>query len=175
MYRAKSQDDSSAAAVPTHELRLGDDMSRVERALPGAAGRGELHLLYQPLVTLDGRITGVEALLRWTSPTLGEVPPTALVALAERSGEIVSIGRWALEQAWSDRQRWQSQHSGGLSLSVNISVPQFMSAGFVETVRAVLTGTSVDPAFLTLEVTETVFCATTNERWSSWRTSRSSA
>lgn len=157
MYRTKSQHRDGADEVHPGELRPGDDASRVERALSGAAGRGELYLLYQPLVTLDGRITGVEALLRWTSPTLGEVPPTVLVPLAERSDEIVSIGRWALEQAWADRQLWQSRQSSGLSLSVNVSVPQFMSAGFVETVRTVLAGTSVDPGFLTLEVTETVF------------------
>ncbi len=157
MYWAKSHRGSRADAVHLEELRAGDDTIRVERALAGAVRRGELHLLYQPLVTPDGRITGVEALLRWTSPALGEVPPTVLVPLAERSGEIVSIGRWALEQAWADRQLWQSRQSSGLSLSVNVSVPQFMSAGFVETVRTVLARTSVEPALLTLEVTETVF------------------
>ena len=157
MYRAKPH--YSGHLDPTHprELHLGEDASRVARALVGAAARGELRLVYQPIVTLDGQIAGVEALLRWTSPTLGEIPPTVLVPLAEHSGDIVAIGRWALQQAWSDRQDWQVQHAKGLSLAVNVSVPQFMSAGFVDTVRAVLDSTSVDPAFLTLEVTESVF------------------
>jgi diguanylate cyclase (GGDEF)-like protein len=157
MYRAKPHHSARLEGLHPSELDLGDDISRMERALAGAAARGELRLLYQPIVALDGQVAGVEALLRWTSPTLGEVPPTVLIPLAEHSGEIVAIGRWALQQAWSDRRAWQSQHASRLSLAVNVSVPQFMSAGFVETVRAVIDSTSVDPAFLTLEVTESVF------------------
>jgi diguanylate cyclase (GGDEF)-like protein len=157
MYRAKSHDRGGPGAARPGEMQFGEETSRAEREFAGAALRGELRLLYQPIVTLDGEIAGVEALLRWTSPSLGEVPPTVLIPLAEHSGEIVAIGRWALEQAWADRQDWAFQHTSGLSLSVNVSAAQFMSAGFVETVKAVLDSTSVDPAFLTLEVTESVF------------------
>ena len=153
MYREKQREGGNADAVHLAELQLGEDASRVERALSDAAEHGELRLLYQPIVTVDGKMTGAEGLLRWRSPTLGEVPPTVLIPLAEHSGKIGAIGRWALEQAWSDRYRWQIQRSDGLSLSVNVSVPHFMSAGFV----AVVETTSVAPWFLTLEVTETVF------------------
>jgi diguanylate cyclase (GGDEF)-like protein len=156
MYRAKPH-HSRPDAPHVNEPRLGEDASRVERALADAVAHGELRLVYQPIVTIDGQIAGVESLLRWANPTLGEISPTVLIPLAEHSGDIIGIGRWALEQAWSDRQDWPPQHTEGLSLAVNVSVPQFMSVGFVETVRAVLDGTTVDPAFLTLEVTESVF------------------
>jgi diguanylate cyclase (GGDEF)-like protein len=157
MYRGKPHLRGRADAMHPGDLHLGGAATGVERALAGAAARDELRLVYQPIVSLDGEIAGVEALLRWSSPDLGEISPTVLIPLAEHSGDIVAIGRWALQQAWSARQDWQSEHAPGLSLAVNVSVPQFMSGGFVETVSEVLEGTSVDPACLTLEVTESIF------------------
>jgi hypothetical protein len=100
--------------------------------------RGELYTDYQPIVTtVDGQITGFEALLRWAHPTRGLVAPTTLVPLAEQSGLITNIGRWVLEQAWTDRRRWRSDHGGDdFAMSVNVSAHQFMSAGFAATVVA---------------------------------------
>ena len=106
---------------------------------------------------LDGRVTGAEALLRWAHPSRGAIAPTVLIPLAERSGEIIDIGRWVLQRAWSDRRRWQNHHANDLSVSVNVSAHQLMSAGFAETVAAVLDTGSADPGLLTLEVTESIF------------------
>ena len=84
------------------------------------------------MATADGRITGVEALLRWMHPSRGLVAPTVLIPLAEQSGLIGEIGQWVLEQAWADRHRWQSQRPGSdLAMSVNVSAHQLMSPGFV--------------------------------------------
>jgi diguanylate cyclase (GGDEF)-like protein len=158
MYRIKRRRGGEVPAFDLSQLHLVEDQDRLEHALPGAAERGELHLAYQPIVAAaDGRLTGVEALLRWTHPRRGLIPPAVLIPLAERSGQIIDIGRWVLEQAWSDRDRWQSDSADDLSVSVNVSAHQLMSAGFADTVAAVLDGSSTRPGLLTLEVTESVF------------------
>jgi len=158
MYRTKRRRGGQLAAFDLSELDPVADQHYLEYALPGAADRGELHLAYQPIVdAADGRLTGVEALLRWTHPRRGLIPPAVLIPLAERFGQIIDIGKWVLEQAWSARQRWQGDHAEELSVSVNVSAHQLMSAGFVDTVAAVLDSASIRPGLLTLEVTESVF------------------
>jgi diguanylate cyclase (GGDEF)-like protein len=156
MYRTKRRRGGELPDFDPSALYLVKDQDRLEHALPGAADRGELHLAYQPIVAAaDGRLTGVEALLRWSHPSRGLIPPAVLIPLAER--QIIDIGRWVLEQAWSDRDRWQSDNADDLSVSVNVSAHQLMSAGFADTVAAVLDGGSTRPGLLTLEVTESVF------------------
>jgi diguanylate cyclase (GGDEF)-like protein len=158
MYRVKRRRGGELQGIDLSELYLVEDQERLEHALPGAARRGELHLAYQPIVAAaDGRLTGVEALLRWNLPSRGSVQPTVVIALAEQSGQIIDIGRWVLEQAWAERQRWPSDQADQLAVSVNVSAHQLMSAGFADTVAAVLDSQSTDPGLLTLEVTESVF------------------
>jgi EAL domain-containing protein (putative c-di-GMP-specific phosphodiesterase class I) len=157
MYRIK-RERGGRQPIDLRELHLAEDQDDLEHALPGARSRGELHLAYQPIVrTVDGRLTGVEALLRREHPSRGVGSPSVLVPLAERSGEIVEIGRWVLEQARSDQRRWQNHQSDQFAISVNVSAHQFMSAGFTDTVAAMLATASTDPSLLTLEVTESVF------------------
>jgi diguanylate cyclase (GGDEF)-like protein len=158
MYRTKRQSVDTRQLVDLRELHLAEDQASLKHALPGAANRDELHLDYQPIVAAaDGQLTGVEALLRWEHPGRGLVAPTVLIPLAEQSGLIIEIGQWVLEQAWSDRERWQRHRGDDLALSVNVSAHQLMAAGFADTVEAMLSRTSTDPSLLTLEVTETVF------------------
>jgi diguanylate cyclase (GGDEF)-like protein len=157
MYRTKRQSFEARQLFDLRELHLAEDQASLKHALPGAAERRELRLDYQPIVgTGDGQLTSVEALLRWAHPTRGLVPPNILIPLAEQSGLIVEIGRWVLEQARSDGQRWQRQHAE-LSVSVNVSTFQLMAPGFADAVETVFDSTSTDPSRLTLEVTETVF------------------
>jgi diguanylate cyclase (GGDEF)-like protein len=158
MYRTKRHRGDGRRNLELDRLLLSEDQADLEHALSGAARRGELNLAYQPIVSaVDGKVTGAEALLRWTHPSRGAVAPAVLIPLAERSGEIIDIGRWVLQRAWSDRRRWQNHHANDLSVSVNVSAYQLMSAGFAETVAAVLDTAPTDPGLLTLEVTESIF------------------
>jgi diguanylate cyclase (GGDEF)-like protein len=157
MYQTKREKDPGNHVLTLRQPRVGfqDDLAQ---ALPGAAGRGELQLAYQPIVTAaDGQLTAVEALLRWTHPSHGRVEPAVLIPLAEQSGEIIDIGRWVLQQAWADLGAWQTDRTKDLAVSVNVSAHQLMSAGFADTVAAVLDRASTHPGRLTLEVTESVF------------------
>ena len=158
MYAAKRGDSLPIPILTPTQLEHAQQMTGLGTALPDAIAAGQLHLDYQPIVsTDDGEITGVEALLRWTHPTRGLVSPLLLIPLAEQTGQIVEIGEWVLKQAWADRHLWQRRESRDLTVSVNVSGHQFMSAGFADMVAMVLLSGSVDPALLTLEVTETVF------------------
>ena len=158
MYQTKRQKEPGNHVLTLRQPRVIGYQDDLEQALPGAAGRGELQLAYQPIVTAaDGQLTAVEALLRWTHPSHGRVEPMVLIPLAEQSGEIIDIGRWVLQQAWADLRDWKSGPSADLAVSVNVSAHQLMSAGFADTVAAVLEHASTDPGRLTLEVTESVF------------------
>jgi diguanylate cyclase (GGDEF)-like protein len=158
MYREKRRKGSRRHAPGPPELCLVDHRAGLARGLPGASERGELHVAYQPIVeTANGRLTSVEALLRWTHPSRGAVSPTVFIPFAEQSGQIIELGRWVLEQACRDRQTWQSRGADEIGMSVNVSPHQFMTVGFVDSVTSALKATSTDPKLLTLEVTETVF------------------
>ena len=157
MYRTKRNRDRTHHVIDLQELHHAERQAGLARGLPGALQRGELHVDYQPIVnTLDAQLTGVEALLRWTHPSRGLVRPAAFIPIAEQSGQIIELGRWVLTQACSDAQRWP-RSGPELSMSVNVSPHQFMSADFARTVADVLDTTATDPSALTLEVTESVF------------------
>jgi diguanylate cyclase (GGDEF)-like protein len=158
MYRSKRGRVTSPDVLDLRQLHLAGHQIGLARSLPGAIERGELHLEYQPIVdAIEGRVTGVEALLRWTHPSRGPVSPAGFIPFAEQSGLIIELGRWVLLQACSDRHHWQLQSAAEIAISVNVSAHQFMSAGFAATVATALATTSTDPALLTLEVTESVF------------------
>jgi EAL domain-containing protein (putative c-di-GMP-specific phosphodiesterase class I) len=108
--------------------------------------------------TADGRVTYLEALLRWDHPHRGLISPGVLIPLAERSGDIIEIGRWVLEQACMDRHRWETKTGDeDLVMSVNVSARQLMAPGFVAIVEDVLDSTNTSAVHLCLEVTESSF------------------
>lgn len=125
----------------------------LERALE----RGEFALEYQPIVHLgDGRISGVEALLRWHHPEHGVVGPTDFIPVAEETGLITPLGRWVLEQACRQATAWDAEIPLRLTMSVNVSGRQIQQPGFADEVAQVLASTDLEPGRLTLELTETV-------------------
>jgi diguanylate cyclase (GGDEF)-like protein len=125
--------------------------------LPRAIEAGEMSVHYQPIFDLCTRsITGFEALLRWSHPRLGSVPPSDFIPMAEESGAIIQIGRWVLHQACTELQALRSENVdwAGLTMSVNLSTRQLRDPELVEEVLDTLQETQVPPAQLTLEITE---------------------
>jgi diguanylate cyclase (GGDEF)-like protein len=158
MYRTKRFKRDDHHVLNLRELHLAEHQSGLARGLPGAPERGEMQLAYQPIVdTSDGRITGVEALLRWMHPSRGVVSPTVFIPFAEQSGQIIALGQWVLEQACHDSRQWQRYHGDEIVMSVNVSPHQFMAPGFAAMVASVLKATSTDPRLVSLEVTESIF------------------
>ncbi len=122
-----------------------------------AVALGEFRLAYQPVVdSRSGCLTALEALLRWSSPGLGEVAPGEFVAIAEESDRIVEIGAWVMAQACRDAAAWGGDKP---AVAVNVSVRQLLAPGFVAMVAAALAAAGLPPHRLHLEVTESVFAA----------------
>jgi diguanylate cyclase len=119
----------------------------------------QFYLLYQPIVNLDGggRLTGVEALVRWAHPVRGAIPPIDFIPLAERSGLIVPLGRWVVREACRQFAAWSAEHGDAAPavLNVNVSARELREPGFADDVAAALRETGMSSRRLVLEVTET--------------------
>jgi diguanylate cyclase (GGDEF)-like protein/PAS domain S-box-containing protein len=132
----------------------------LENGLRLALEKKELFLVYQPQMNItNGRITGLEALLRWQHPELGLVPPDRFIRIAENSGLIVPIGEWVLRTACSQARKWQDEGIPAVSLAVNVSAVQFRQEGFCQLIRKVLGETGLAPQHLELELTESLLLA----------------
>jgi predicted signal transduction protein with EAL and GGDEF domain len=129
-----------------------EDRRFLERELKRAIADSALDVHYQPIVTADGgRIVGAEALLRWTHPLRGAIPPAVFVPAAEQAGLMAELGAFVLRRALADARRWPE-----LAIAVNLSPVQVRDPGLVDLVAEVLTETRVAPARVVLEVTEGV-------------------
>ncbi|MEW6444565.1 MAG: EAL domain-containing protein [Pseudomonadota bacterium] len=157
MYRAK-RDGRSAYRFFTREMQEHSARNlQLGNALRFAQELGQLHLHYQPQVRLtDGRIVGVEALLRWQHPDLGAVSPAEFIPVAEDSGLILSIGEWVLRQAARQARVWQDAGHAPLVMAVNLSVVQFRHPDLPDLVTRILAEEGLPPEFLELELTESV-------------------
>jgi predicted signal transduction protein with EAL and GGDEF domain len=132
----------------------------LENSLRLALDKKELFLVYQPQMDIaTGRITGLEALLRWQHPDLGLVPPDRFIRIAENSGLIVPIGEWVVRTACRQARKWQDEGLPAVSVAVNVSAVQFRQEGFCELIRRVLHETGLAPQYLELELTESLLLA----------------
>jgi len=155
MYRAKSEGRGTFRFYEEEMDREVRQRMRLGQDLHSATENGELFLEYQPLILLDGNaIVGVEALVRWQHPDLGLIGPDKFIPIAEGSGLIIPIGNWVLETACSQAREWSIRFSVPIPVAVNVSSIQFRDPHFVDTVKAVLDRTGLDPALLQLELTE---------------------
>jgi diguanylate cyclase (GGDEF)-like protein len=128
-----------------------------EEGLRSALERREFVLHYQPKINLaTGAITGAEALLRWTHPTRGAVPPAEFIPVAEDCGLIVPIGNWVLREACQQVRAWANAGLPATTMAVNVSALEFRNENFLPGVFAVLSETGLDPRLLELELTEGV-------------------
>ncbi|SFT75453.1 PAS domain S-box-containing protein/diguanylate cyclase (GGDEF) domain-containing protein [Geodermatophilus amargosae] len=140
-------------AAAARRARLRDD-------LPGAAGRGELWLAFQPIVRMtDKRVAGVEALLRWRHPELGEVPPREFVPIAERAGVIGALQRWALREATAAVLALPETGDAPVRLGMNVSAAHVADRTLVEDVATALRTSGLAPERLVLEITEATVLA----------------
>ncbi len=132
----------------------------LESGLRSALQNNELFLMYQPQMDVaTGRITGLEALLRWQHPDMGLVPPDKFIQIAENSGLIVPIGEWVLRTACAQAQKWQTEGLSAVTVAVNVSAIQFRQEGFCGLIRRVLQETGLAPQYLELELTESLLLA----------------
>lgn len=168
MYRAKRSGKARTSifdqAMHDNAVQLLQLENDLRRELHEAESLHQtcFRLVYQPIVSLfDGKIVGFEALLRWYHPQQGFIPPSEFIPLAEETGSIVPLGILVLREASRQLVEWQTQfpslcERGGLKMSVNLSGKQFLQPDLIEHVDRILQETGLNPAFLKLEITESV-------------------
>jgi diguanylate cyclase (GGDEF)-like protein len=157
MYQAKKAGGSNYKFFNPYMEQESLMKLELENHLRQALDNHELFLHYQPQVDCStGEIIGVEALLRWVHPTIGNISPATFIPIAEESGLIVTIGDWVLLKACEQLRIWQEEGLPPLIMAVNLSVKQFMDGKLVEKVRSVLETTGIDARLLELEITENV-------------------
>lgn len=153
MYRAKREGGDRARAFDLEMAETARRRLELEHDLRFALKRGQLNILYQPIVQLsDHTISGFEALLRWNHPKRGTVSPSEFIPIAEETGLIIQIGEWVLRQACTTAMTWPID----IKVAVNLSAIQFQRGQLLATVMSALATSGLAPNRLELEITETL-------------------
>ncbi len=157
MYRAKEAGRNGyrffTQEMNTHAL----ERMRLERDLRRALERGQLSLHYQPIVDLEtNEIKAAEALLRWSHPDRGMVPPDEFIPLAEETGLIAPIGEWVIWTALAQAKSWSDKGYEELGISINLSTRQLKLGLDLDTIERAIGETKVDPRQITFEITESL-------------------
>lgn len=157
MYHAKEQGKNNFKFYNDNLNKAASRKMELENNLRKALINNEFVLHYQPQIDLkSGKISGMEALIRWEHPMLGLIPPLEFIPLAEETGLIISIGQWVLETACRQNKLWQNKGFSSFPIAVNVSGNQLKHSDFVLTLKEVLNNTDLDPQHLTIEITESV-------------------
>jgi diguanylate cyclase (GGDEF)-like protein len=156
MYRAKDQGRNRFCFYAAELNHLSQERLALEAGLRHALARSQIEVFYQPKIDFgSGRVTGVEALIRWRHPHLGLLLPDRFVPLAEEIGEIIPIGYWTLRRVCERLRRWQESGTH-LTVAVNLSASQFHEPELVPRLAAIFKTTGVAPGSLELEITESM-------------------
>lgn len=157
MYLSKEKGKNTYEFYVDGMQSLSNERLAMEAALRNALVNDEFVLNYQAKLDLKGnRITGVEALLRWTHPELGDVPPQQFIPLCEENGAIIPIGRWVLETACRQNVEWQREGLPPVKMAVNVSARQFSDPELLDHIRDALDKSGMEPSLLELELTESM-------------------
>ena len=157
MYEAKKKGRGVFCFFTPKLTEATQRLHKLESDLHHACDRGEFVLHYQPLISMNaGRITGVEALLRWYHPEEGLIPPNEFIPQLEEMGLMVEVGDWVLRTACLQNVAWRNEGLPRIRVAVNLSAQQFCRGNIVRTVERTLNETGLEPKWLELELTESL-------------------
>jgi predicted signal transduction protein with EAL and GGDEF domain len=163
MYHAKGQMKNNFQFYKQSMNEAAVRKLSLENSLRRALERNEFVLHYQPQLDLrTGGIVGMESLIRWNHPVRGMISPAEFVPLAEETGLILPIGRWALRTACMQAKAWQQAGLKRLHISVNLSAQQFKHQSIREDITSALVDSELDPQYLVLEITESILMQNTD-------------
>lgn len=155
MYAAKDNGRNQHQIFSEDMLKETSNRLSMEHALRHALANGELSLHYQPQISLStGMITGMEALLRWNHPKMGNIPPAQFIPVAEETGLIVPIGEWAIITACRESKALQDELASNLTVSINLSPRQFQQGNLVQVIEHALAVSGLSARNLEVEITE---------------------
>jgi diguanylate cyclase (GGDEF)-like protein/PAS domain S-box-containing protein len=154
MYHAKNSGKNDVVVFRAKDHSASLERLRLENALRRALEHQEFELLYQPVVAMNGKVEGLEALLTWRHPIYGTISPKQFIPIAEETGLIIDIGSWVIQRACLEAASWRKAGHRVARVSVNVSALQFERRDFVETLAAALSLSKLTPDCLELELTE---------------------
>ncbi len=164
MYRSKAKGRNRVESYTRDLTSQASERIALEQELRRALDRNELSLSFQPKTSLHtNTMVGAEALIRWSHPTFGEVPPEHFIPLAEENGMILQIGDWVIEQACLQMHAWRKTHKPFGPLSVNLAGAQLRQPHLVTRIEQLLADNSLEPGCLQLEITENFIMSQTQE------------
>jgi len=154
MYHAKNSGKNEVEVFRAEDHAASLERLRLENALRRALEHQEFELLYQPVVSMNGKVEGLEALLTWRHPIYGTISPKQFIPIAEETGLIIDIGSWVIRRACLEAASWHKAGYSAARISVNVSALQFERRDFLETVAGALALSNLPPDRLELELTE---------------------
>ena len=153
LYRAKSDGRGIFRFYDPSMDEYARERRKIEAELRTAIEKGELTLLFQPILNVEtGTIANCEALLRWDNPLLGQVSPADFIPVAEECGLIISIGEWVIREACREAAQWPDH----VKVAVNLSPVQFQSPGLLPVIMKALESSKIEAGRLEIEITESV-------------------
>ncbi|MDD4112655.1 MAG: ABC transporter substrate binding protein, partial [Herbinix sp.] len=164
MYNAKKQGKNRYVVYNEVLKQTFLERITIEKHLPKALENNEFELYYQPQLNIqNNKIVGFEALLRWNSPELGQVPPKKVIEVAEETHLIIPLGKWILNKACEFLKTIKERGFEGLRMSINISIIQLLQDYFIDQVLLTLAENDLGPEDIELEITETILMETFDE------------
>lgn len=152
---AEKEGDGKISVCIPEKFNKNYDELRLHSDMPGALSRGEFEVYYQPIVKAGkGEIVAAEALIRWKHPQYGLIPPFVFIGLMERTGFIVKLGQYILEEVLKQQKRWELFQFKEIEVSINVSMVEVNTGEFVQYVERKLGQYQVDPALIKFEITE---------------------
>ncbi|RDW19405.1 sensor domain-containing protein [Oceanobacillus chungangensis] len=155
MLLAKEQGGNDyCISTPEQKIKM-DRLFNIELEIKDALKKNEFHIEYQPLINLkNNQIVGVESLLRWSNQALGPISPGEFIPILEKTGDIVTVGKWILWTVCNQMKLWQENGTLLQKISVNVSPIQFKETNFINDLQEILNETQLDASYLELEITE---------------------
>ncbi|WP_375056522.1 EAL domain-containing protein [Zobellella sp. DQSA1] len=157
LYQAKEKGRNQVQLFESGMNIRAVNMMKISGELHQALEKNQMVLHYQPQFRLsDGKMVGVEALVRWNKPGTGLIYPIDFIPLAEQTGMILPLGQWILTTACRQLQRWHTAGLGSMRMAINLSARQFRQPGLVQDIAVLLRELKLDPATIELEITESM-------------------
>ncbi|MNI16417.1 Cyclic di-GMP phosphodiesterase Gmr [compost metagenome] len=158
LYAVKDQGGNGHAFFHSEMEERSLERILLENELKKAIEHEQFRVEYQPKLDIaTGQLIGMEALVRWKHPELGMIPPNKFIPIAEETGLIIPLGEWVLRHGCEQNKSWQDQGYPPLIVSINLSSRQFYQADLLDKIKEVLSTTGLEPQWLELEVTESIF------------------
>ncbi len=164
LAEAEKEGDGKINIFILEKFATGYDELRLNSDMPGALRKGEFEVYYQPIVKVENKeVVAAEALIRWKHPQYGMIPPDVFISLMEKTGFIVKLGQYVLEEVLKQQKRWELFNFKQVEISINVSMVEINTGEFVQNVERKLAKHQIHPEYIKFEITEGIAMSNESE------------